>query len=139
MAGDATSARPVVVIADIANVMGSRPDGWWRDRAGAASTLLAGLPGLVGSEVGGPDCEAVRIERLIAVLEGAAKAATDPGGVEVVRASADGDSAIVAVAEEILAGGARVVVVTADRGLRARLDADAVVAGPGWLNALLGR
>lgn len=139
MAGDGTSARPVVVIADIANVMGSRPDGWWKDRAGAASALLAGMPSLVGSLVGGPDGEAIRIERLIAVVEGAAKAATEPDGIEVVRAPADGDSTIVAVAEDARAAGARVVVVTADRGLRARLDADAIVAGPGWLNSLLGR
>jgi hypothetical protein len=139
MAGDATSARPVVVIADVANVMGSRPDGWWRDRAGAATALLAGMPDLVGAVVGGPDGEAVRIERVIAVLEGAAKAATEPDGVEVVRASADGDSTIAAVAEDAQAAGARVVVVTADRGLRARLDHEAILAGPGWLNALLGR
>jgi hypothetical protein len=139
MAGDATSARPVVVIADVANVMGSRPDGWWRDRAGAATALLAGMPDLVGAVVGGPDGEAVRIERVIAVLEGAAKAATEPDGVEVVRASADGDSTIVAVAEDAQAAGARVVVVTADRGLRARLDREAILAAPGWLNALLGR
>jgi hypothetical protein len=139
MAGDGTSARPVVVIADIANVMGSRPDGWWKDRAGAATALLDGMPELVGSVVGGPDGGTVRIERLIAVVEGAAKAATGPAGIEVVRAPADGDSTIVAVAEDTRAAGARVVVVTADRGLRARLDADAIVAGPGWLNALLGR
>jgi 8-oxo-dGTP diphosphatase len=27
------------IIVDVANVMGSRPDGWWRDRAGAAVRL----------------------------------------------------------------------------------------------------
>jgi len=32
-----------------------------------------------------------------------------------------------------------VLVVTADRGLRARLGDDVRIAGPGWLNALLGR
>jgi len=29
----------VTVVVDVANVMGSRPDGWWRDRAGAAVRL----------------------------------------------------------------------------------------------------
>jgi 8-oxo-dGTP diphosphatase len=29
----------VTIVVDIANVMGSRPDGWWRDRAGAAVRL----------------------------------------------------------------------------------------------------
>lgn len=30
---------PVTIIVDGANVVGSRPDGWWRDRAGAAARL----------------------------------------------------------------------------------------------------
>jgi ADP-ribose pyrophosphatase YjhB (NUDIX family) len=30
---------PLTIIVDAANVMGSRPDGWWRDRAGAARRL----------------------------------------------------------------------------------------------------
>jgi 8-oxo-dGTP diphosphatase len=34
---------PVTIIVDGANVMGSRPDGWWRDRAGAAARLRAEL------------------------------------------------------------------------------------------------
>jgi 8-oxo-dGTP diphosphatase len=31
----------VTIVVDVANVMGSRPDGWWRDRAGAAVRLHA--------------------------------------------------------------------------------------------------
>jgi 8-oxo-dGTP pyrophosphatase MutT (NUDIX family) len=31
--------QPLTIIVDAANVMGSRPDGWWRDRAGAARRL----------------------------------------------------------------------------------------------------
>jgi len=31
------------VIVDGANVVGSRPDGWWRDRAGAARKLAGKL------------------------------------------------------------------------------------------------
>jgi predicted RNA-binding protein with PIN domain len=34
---------PVTVLVDGNNVIGSRPDGWWRDRAGAARTLLTRL------------------------------------------------------------------------------------------------
>ncbi|GGI43893.1 hypothetical protein BCL57_000189 [Agromyces flavus] len=132
-------AQPVVLVVDVANVMGSRPDGWWRDRAGAATRLLTGLPGLAGREVDGPDGR-VRIERIVAVVEGAARAAGAPEGVEVVRAPAAGDDAIVDAAGDAAASGARVLVVTADRGLRARLvDVDALIAGPGWLNGLLGR
>ena len=44
---------PVLVV-DVANVMGSRPDGWWRDRAGAASRLMAALVPLVAATVSGP-------------------------------------------------------------------------------------
>ena len=32
-----------VLVVDAANVVGSVPDGWWRDRAGAAARLHAGL------------------------------------------------------------------------------------------------
>jgi 8-oxo-dGTP diphosphatase len=34
---------------DVANVMGSRPDGWWRDRAGAAVRLYSELATLAAS------------------------------------------------------------------------------------------
>ena len=37
----------VTIIVDGANVMGSRPDGWWRDRAGAAARLRTELAPLV--------------------------------------------------------------------------------------------
>jgi len=130
---------PVTVVVDVANVMGSRPDGWWKDRAGAATKLLAPMPGLVGRAVAAADGEQVVIERVVAVVEGAARAVTAPGGVELVRAPADGDGTIVSTAAELVEHDARVLVVTADRGLRARLADDVLVAGPGWLNALLGR
>lgn len=139
MTGDVGSARLVTVVVDVANVMGSRPDGWWKDRAGAATRLLAGLPALVGRSIDGPDGEPLRIERIVAVVEGAAKAAGLPSGVDVVHAATDGDSAIVEAAHGSADSGALVLVVTADRGLRARLADGVLVAGPGWLNVLLGR
>ncbi len=146
-------AQPVVLVVDVANVMGSRPDGWWRDRAGAATKLLARLPDLAGREVDAPgrtdapgdadperERDRVRIDRVIAVVEGAAKGATAPDGIEVVAAAADGDTAIVDASLEAATSGTRVLVVTADRGLRARLvEVGAGIAGPDWLNALLGR
>ena len=36
-----TQAAQIRVFVDGNNVMGSRPDGWWRDRAGAARRLVA--------------------------------------------------------------------------------------------------
>lgn len=139
MPGDGSSGAPVIVVVDVANVMGSRPDGWWKDCAAAATKLLALMPGLVSRTVRAPDAENVVVEQVVAVVEGAAKAITAPAGVVVVRAPKDGDSAIVSAAQRYGDAGARVLVVTADRGLRARLADGVVVAGPDWLNSILGR
>jgi hypothetical protein len=46
---------------------------------------------------------------------------------------------VVSQARRIVADGNVPIVVTADRGLRARLPAGSVVAGPEWLNRLVGR
>jgi hypothetical protein len=131
-----TAPPAVVLVVDVANVMGSRPDGWWRDRAGAASRLLAELAPLAARVVTGPDGTGITLSRLVAVVEGKARDVPAPDGVEVVRAARDGDSAIAAVADQVAAAGETPLVVTADRGLRARLPASAAVSGPGWLLAL---
>ena len=126
-----------VLLVDAANVVGSRPDGWWRDRAGAATRLLERLAGLVGAAFAGPDGEPLTCAAVIAVVEGRARAATAPVDVGVVRATGSGDDALVAEAERLTAAGRELLVVTADRGLRARLPAGARTAGPGWLLARL--
>jgi hypothetical protein len=122
-----------VLVIDVANVMGSRPDGWWRDRAGAATRLMAELAPLAGAAVRSPDGVPLAVSRVLAVLEGHARDAQAPDGVEAVRATADGDSAVTALAADLVAAGELVLVVTADRGLRARLPPQALVAGPRWL------
>lgn len=139
MSGPGSYARPVIVVVDMANVLGSRPDGWWRERAAAAGRLLDRLAALPGSQVAGPDGGALAIERLVVVLEGAARTAPDPpGAVEVVRAERDGDAAVVTVADR-LSGAGDLLVVTADRGLRQRLSPHVRTVGPNWLNGLIGR
>jgi hypothetical protein len=130
------SAPPVVLVVDVANVMGSRPDGWWRNRAAAAARLLAEIAPLHGSEVTTPEGLPFTVVRLVAVLEGRARDVPAPEGVEAVRATTDGDSAVVAVAREVVDTGDLVLVVTADRGLRARLPPPVLVAGPRWILAL---
>jgi hypothetical protein len=137
--------HPVTIVVDVANVMGSRPDGWWRDRAGAAVRLhdqivvlaASGRVNLPGAP--GPDGEAGR-PGFVMVLEGAARAAADrlaPGEVRVVQARGSGDDAIVDVVRELPG---RRVVVTADRELRQRsIAAGAEIAGPGWLLGQLDR
>jgi 8-oxo-dGTP diphosphatase len=190
--------QQVTIVVDVANVMGSRPDGWWRDRAGAAVRLHAEivrlartggaivLPSPAPDEPGpassapassaragsaragsaqdgsaqdgsGPGEPSPGEPRLapgwVMVLEGAARAAAarvtaaepdadadrtgpvQPGEVRVLQARGSGDDTIVAVARELPG---RRVVVTADRGLRARCVAvGAEILGPGWLLGLL--
>ncbi|HJZ02785.1 MAG TPA: hypothetical protein VJ305_18840, partial [Streptosporangiaceae bacterium] len=128
------------IVVDVANVMGSRPDGWWRDRPGAAVRLHAELAALAarGRPVLPGDTEP---EEFVMVLEGATRAAAarinaaqinDAGpGVRVVQADGSGDDAIVALVRELTG---RRAVVTADRELRRRCEAaGAEVFGPSWL------
>ena len=44
-------SQDVVLLVDIANVMGSIPDGWWRDRKAAATRLLKMLEHVNGADV----------------------------------------------------------------------------------------
>jgi hypothetical protein len=122
-----------VLLVDAANVVGSRPDGWWRDREGAAERLLARLAGLVGRRLIGPDGVDLTVEEVVAVVEGRARDATAPEGIRVVRARRSGDDALAECAAELAAEHRSLLVVTADRGLRARLPDGAAVTGPGWL------
>jgi hypothetical protein len=114
-----------LTIVDAANVVGSRPDGWWRDRPGAARRLIAEL-------AAGPNQE-----ELVIVLEGAALPGHPAGpagdGIQVVHAAGSGDDEIVRIARDALAAdpGRQVTVVTADRALRDRVSQlGATTAGP---------
>ncbi|WP_231851410.1 hypothetical protein [Microlunatus phosphovorus] len=118
-----------VLVVDGANVVGSRPDGWWRDRPGAAARLHGQLQQYLDEEPQGAS-------RVILVLEGRARAGVPEGvtgSLEVVHAPGEGDDTIVDEVRLALTGGT-VVVVTADRGLAARVQhLGATVVGPGWL------
>jgi hypothetical protein len=125
------------VIVDGANVVGSRPDGWWRDRpaaarrlAGKLSAALTSGPGLLAARLGQPAEDGDVLVHL--VLEGSAARVEDlptHPQLAVVHAPADGDSAIAALAADLVAEA--VVVVTADRGLREKVRASgATVVGP---------
>ena len=141
-----SALRPVTVVVDAANVVGSRPDGWWKDRAGAARRLLTqcaalALDGLAGADV--PHGLAGPLDHswptVIVVVEGAARAAAHdaPDAVRVVSAPASGDDTIVEVGRAAAADGPTVVV-TADRELRERVSAvGANTTGPRWLTGLL--
>jgi hypothetical protein len=124
-----------VLLVDVANTVGSRPDGWWRDRAGATARLLERLARLPGRALAGPDGVPVPVTAVVAVVEGQARDVEAPAGVRVVRAAGSGDDALAAVAAELADGDDDLLVVTADRGLRDRLPVTARITGPGWLQA----
>lgn len=134
--------RPAIVV-DAANVVGSVPDGWWRDRAGAAGRLRDELEALAGRGVdagalGLP--EDVWFPEIHLVVEGEARDVDDApeGAVRVVRADGAGDDTIVEVAERLRADGRSVTAVTSDRGLTARLErVGASVRSVSWLRELL--
>jgi 8-oxo-dGTP diphosphatase len=129
------------VVVDAANVVGSRPDGWWRDRRGATERLIDRIEALAA--VGVPAAfTALPGDRWWptwhVVTEGAARGTTPSSAVEAHAAPGSGDDTIVEVTTELLARGARVVVVTADRELRQRCEsAGGAVVGPGALLDLL--
>jgi hypothetical protein len=117
-----------VLIVDGANVVGSRPDGWWRDRAGAARRLHEQL-----------STAALPYEEIVLVLEGDARRGNPTGAdgrLRTLHAQRSGDDAIVdAVRAQAEAGDGRAItVVTADRGLRDRVEAaGAKTVSPSWL------
>lgn len=123
-----------LVIVDAANVVGSVPDGWWRDRAGATARLRDGLAALVdphGAGITGVG----RPHALVLVVEGKAREVASVPGVRVVAASGSGDDAVVALVADADPARERVVV-TADRGLAARVRGlGARVIGPSTVRA----
>ena len=114
-----------MLVIDAANVIGSRPTGWWRDRPGATRRFTERVRATV---------TAGRLDPPVTlVLEGIAREGADEAevdGVEVVHAPGEGDDTIAAIAEAHCA----VIVVTADRELAERVRAaNAEVVGPSWL------
>jgi predicted RNA-binding protein with PIN domain len=106
-----------VLIVDGANVMGSRPDGWWRDRAAAARRLQEQLL-----------AAALPYDEIVLILEGKARQgvlAGQDGRLRTVHALGSGDDAIVeaVIAEVEIGDGREVTVATADRVLRDRVKA----------------
>jgi 8-oxo-dGTP diphosphatase len=133
--------RPAIVV-DVANVMGAVPDGWWRDRAGAADRLIARVDALAASGVPAAAMELPEhtwFPEWVAVVEGQARqAGADAAAVEVVGATASGDDSIVAEAMALMAAGRTVTVVTSDRELVRRVtEAGADARGARWLLDLL--
>jgi 8-oxo-dGTP diphosphatase len=65
-------------VVDVANVMGARADGWWRDRAGAALRLCREVLALAARETGPPGSPGARpAAAWVLVLEGRARDAAE--------------------------------------------------------------
>ena len=114
-----------VLVVDGANVVGSRADGWWKDRAGAAQRLHERL--LVAD---------LSFDDVVLVLEGAARAGsgrTRQPPAHRARAGS-GDDEIVAQVTAAAERGDVVTVVTADRMLPSRVTAGRGKSmSPSWL------
>lgn len=119
-----------MLLIDAANVIGSRPDGWWRDRPGAARTFVGRVRAAVGEG---------RLDTpVVLVLEGLSRTAVDEGtvdGISVLHAPGSGDDTLVSV---VAGADSPVTLVSADRALcRRAVDLGAEVVRPGWLLARL--
>lgn len=119
-----------VLVVDGANVVGSRPDGWWRDRPGAAARLHGRLAVADTS-----------YDEIVLVLEGQAKAGVPrgrDGHLRTVHATRDGDASIIKEAGAGAEKGHDVVVITADRALAQRVESlGCRTMSPSWLLAQL--
>jgi hypothetical protein len=114
-----------VIVVDGNNVMGSRPDGWWKDRAGAARRLVEQIGAWATDDV-------------LVVFDGAKPPdMAAPDRVEVRFATRRGRNA----ADDDIAGlvaahpePASLLVVTSDTGLAGRLRRHgARVEGARWM------
>jgi predicted RNA-binding protein with PIN domain len=124
------------LIVDGNNVIGSRPDGWWRDRPGAARRLVASLQALARASE----------DRISVVLDGRPLTDLPEGvhdGVLVAYATRPGrDAADDRIADEVARDRdpASLLVITSDRALAERVrGAGAQVEGAGSLLARLDR
>lgn len=115
-------------LVDGTNVVGSRPDGWWRDRPAAFARLVGRLALLHA-----------RGDEVAVVFDGRAPAELGEGdheGVAVLWARRRGPDAADDRIVELAAADpdpASLTVVTSDRGLAARLTGGPVVVGAGTL------
>jgi predicted RNA-binding protein with PIN domain len=118
----------VALVVDGMNVIGSRPDGWWRDRTGAALRLADRLAALARAGTGGGP--------VTLVLDGRPSARLGEGerdGVQVLFARRAGRDAADDRIVELVTGDedpASLRVVTSDRALAERVTtADATTEG----------
>jgi predicted RNA-binding protein with PIN domain len=115
------------------NVIGSRPDGWWRDRPGAQRRLYERL------------AAAQHAADVMVVFEGEPQPELDEGSARTPavrwarrRGRDAADDRIVEETRTARAAGREVTVVTSDRALRDRVEhLGATTVGPSGLHVVL--
>jgi uncharacterized protein YaiI (UPF0178 family) len=119
---------PTVWLVDVMNVVGSRPDGWWRDRKAAMAKVVAALNDFSHST---PDS-------VVAVLDGRPFELEAPE-VEVVFAPGGPNAADAEILRLLALQDGNCTVVTSDRDLGDRASAlGAKVVGAGEFRSRLG-
>ncbi len=128
------------LVVDAMNVVGSRPDGWWRDRDAALARLVDGLRAAVTEG-------RLEVDGVVVVADGRPVTAVDPeprDGVEVRWAGHRGpdaadDTIVALVAAGDPAPSSELTVVTSDADLARRVTAaGAAVEGAGAFRRRLG-
>jgi len=103
-------------LVDASNVIGSRPDGWWRDREGAARRLIAelesfaarsGEPVTVVLDAGPPELAGVSGDLEVLIARRRGRDAADDEIVRLLEASAAPADVRVATSDSVLAARAR--------------------------------
>ena len=124
---------PPLLVVDAANVVGSVPDGWWRDRLGATTRLRDSLVVIASQGIErdrAPEALRAGPIEIVLVVEGAAKHVSSVPGVQVVASPGSGDDTIVEVVGDCFED-QPCFVATADRELSERVRRlGAVVIGP---------
>ena len=142
--------RTPTIIVDAANVVGTVPDGWWKDRKGSTERLRDRIEALAAS---GEGVRAAFFDMpaelhgghvfpdWVFITESTARGISTTENVRVVDAKTSGDDAIVEEAAALANRGGLGIVVTSDNELRVRSSAVGVetTRGSKQLLDLLGR
>lgn len=138
--------RSPAIIVDAANVVGTVPDGWWKDRRGATERLRDRIEAFSTSDLGVRPAflqipPALGIDLVFPdwffITESTARGIDSTPHVRVIDADLSGDDAIVAQVEALVAEDALVSVVTSDAELVTRCKAAGAASTRGSQKLLL--
>jgi predicted RNA-binding protein with PIN domain len=136
---DADPARFDVLVVDGFNALGSRPDGWWRDRPAAMERLVGELVTLAAELAPGTAVEVCfdgrPHERVLAAAGETVAVSFAGGGANAA------DRVIAARVRELGAAGSSCLVVSSDKRLAAAVKAGGgeTVGAGGFVRSRLGR